>query len=100
MENGLLEEIRHMRYLSFYLVLASSALLAQTPSPVVPPGSVPIGSARPTVWLMDKAPVAGPGLINPKVAPFVNVDEMKKVYGLDLIAAQGAGATIAIVDAF
>jgi subtilase family serine protease len=88
-----------MRYLSFCLVLASSALLAQTPSPVVPPGSVPIGSARPTVWLMDKAPV--PALtINPKSGLWVNIDEMKKVYGLDLVADQGAGATIAIVDAF
>jgi subtilase family serine protease len=88
-----------MRYLSFCLVLASSALLAQTPSPVVPPGSVPIGAARPTVWLMDKAPV--PALtINPKSGLWVNIDEMKKVYGLDLVANQGAGATIAIVDAF
>src|ERR1035441_7924520 len=92
--------MRHMKYLSlFCLVSACSALLAQTPSPVVPPGSVPIGSARPTVWLMDKAPV--PALtINPKSGLWVNIDEMKKVYGLDLLAAQGAGATVAIVDAF
>src|ERR1017187_4365393 len=84
---------------SFYLVLASSALLAQTPTPVVPPGSVPLGYARPTVWVMDKAPV--PALtVNPKSGKWVNIDEMKKVYGLDLIADQGAGATIAIVDAF
>ena len=89
-----------MKYLSlFCLVLASSALLAQTPHPVVPPGSVPLGYARPTVWLMDSAPV--PALtINPKSGLWVNIDEMKKVYGLDLITGQGAGATIAIVDAY
>src|ERR1019366_9629046 len=88
-----------MRYLSFCLVLASSALLAQTPSPVVRPGSVPLGSARPTVWLLDQAPVPAIS-INPKSGRWVNIDEMKKVYGLDLLGAQGAGATIAIVDAF
>ena len=89
-----------MKYLSlFCLVSACSALLAQTPSPVVPPGSVPIGSARPTVWLLDRAPV--PALtISPKSGLWVNIDEMKKVYGLDLLAAQGAGATVAIVDAY
>jgi subtilase family serine protease len=89
-----------MKYLSlFCLVLASSALLAQTPHPVVPPGSVPLGYARPTVWLLDQAPV--PALtISPKSGLWVNIDEMKKVYGLDLLTDQGAGATVAIVDAF
>ena len=89
-----------MRYLSFLcLVSACSALLAQTPTPVVPPGSVPLGSARPTVWLLDQAPV--PALtVNPKSGTWVNIDEMQKVYGLDQIAGRGAGATIAIVDAF
>src|ERR1019366_391734 len=89
-----------MKYLSFCLVLASSALLAQTPHPVVRPGSVPLGSARPTVWVLDQ--VTSPTLtINPKSGKWVNIDEMQKVYGLDLLLpAQGAGATIAIVDAF
>jgi subtilase family serine protease len=89
-----------MKYLSlFCLVSASSALLAQTPTPVVRPGSVPIGSARPTVWLLDQAPV--PALtINPKSGLWVNINEMQKVYGLDQLTAQGAGATIAIVDAY
>ena len=83
----------------FCLVLASSALLAQTPTPVVAPGSVPIGYARPTVWLLSQTPMPD-SIINPKAAKFVNVDEMKKVYGLDQLTAQGAGATVAIVDAY
>src|ERR1017187_4929423 len=89
-----------MKYLSlFCLVLASSALLAQTSHPVVPPGSVPLGYARPTVWVMDQAP-SPTFTIFPKSIPIVNVDDMKKVYGLDQLTAQGAGATVAIVDAF
>ena len=90
-----------MKHLSFVcLVSACSALLAQTPTPVVRPGSVPIGSARPTVWLLDQAPL--PALtINPKSGKWVNIDEMQKVYGLNLLLpAQGAGATVAIVDAY
>ena len=89
-----------MRYSPlFSLVLASSALLAQTPTPVVKPGSVPQGYARPTVWLLDQ--VASPTLtVNPKSGKWVNIDEMKNVYGLDQITGQGLGATIAIVDAY
>ena len=90
-----------MKHLSFVcLVSACSALLAQTPTPVVRPGSVPIGSARPTVWLLDQAPL--PALtINPKSGKWVNIDEMQKVYGLNLLLpAQGAGATVAVVDAY
>lgn len=65
----------------------------------MPPGSVPAGRARPTVWLIDAG--ATPALtINPKSGKWVNIDEMQKAYGLDLVAGQGAGATVAIVDAF
>jgi subtilase family serine protease len=83
----------------FCLVSVSSALLAQAPRPLVQPGSVPAGAARPTGWVIGAA-ISSPMLINPKVAPFINVDEMLKIYGINQLAGQGAGATIAIVDAF
>ncbi len=84
----------------FCFVSAASALLAQTPTPVVAPGSIPAGAARPTVWVKGPA-VASPLLtIHPKSGNWVNVDEMLKVYGIDQLPGQGAGATIAIVDAF
>ena len=82
------------------LVSAASALLAQTPRPLVAPGSVPVGAARPTGWVIGPAITSPMLTINPKSGRWVNINEMLKVYGLDQLTGQGAGATIAIVDAF
>lgn len=72
------------------------------PHAIVPASSVPAGKARPLIWGTGQAmPTAQPPVpIQNKAAAWVNVDEMRKLYGLDKIAGQGAGTTIAIVDAY
>src|ERR1039458_7533652 len=79
-----------MKHLSFVcLVSAFFALLAPTPTPPVRARAVPLGAPLPALT------------INPKSGKWVNIDEMQKVYGLNLLLpAQGAGATVAVVDAY
>ena len=94
-----------------FLISASTVLTAQgvklpvkpvAPHAIVPPNSVPAGKARPDLWGTGQPLPAGTLPIDTKnkLFPWVNVDEMRKVYGLDQVAGQGAGITIAIVDAY
>ena len=72
------------------------------PHAIVPPNSVPAGKARPDLWGTGQA-LAAPGIGLPtktSLNKWVNVDEMIRVYGLDQVGGQGAGITIAIVDAY
>jgi subtilase family serine protease len=97
-----------MKALSLLLLLTSGVMSAAqagktTTRPVaahaiVPASTLTAHHVRPLLWGTGQA-VAAIDTTH-KVASWVNVDEMRKLYGLDTLPGQGEGVTIAIVDAY
>lgn len=100
MQSGGIKGLLRTALIASFVLVASQSLNAQQllrlQLPVGDSGNDPISFMRPHFFIHE---AAGASLSNPPSSAFVP-SQIRHAYGFDLIANQGAGQTIGVVDAY
>jgi subtilase family serine protease len=100
MESGGIKRLLRVALVGSFILIANQPLVAQQllrlQLPAGDSGNDPITFMRPHYFIHE---AAGASLSNPPSSAFVP-SQIRHAYGFDLIANQGAGQTIGVVDAY